>query len=150
MTSEPAPIAPMTAAHRRTYALINGSTAPLWLAMLLAPRSRLTRWLVRRAGLLHVGLGLGYDALLAAGAVRSGRMVDFRDPEAVRRALSQPESFLAAWAHYITFDLFVGTWIWQDALSRGRTARLALLLTWMAGPAGLSLHLARHHRWGRP
>jgi hypothetical protein len=145
-----AELAPMTAAHRNAYAAINMSSAPVWLAMVLAPRSRVTRWLARRAGLLHVGLGLGYDALLVAGSIRAGRMIDFRDPEAVRRALATPETFLAAWAHYITFDLFVGRWIWEDALSRGRTARLALLLTWMAGPAGLSLHLARHHRWGRP
>lgn len=140
---------PMAAAHRRAYAVINTSSAPIWLAMILAPRSRLTRWLVRRAGLLHVGLGLSYDVLLTAGLLSNGRMIDFRDPDAVRRALSRPETFLAAWAHYITFDLFVGRWIWQDALSRGRSARMALLLTWMAGPAGLSLHLARHHRWGR-
>ena len=145
-----AELAPMTPAHRRAYDVINSSSMPVWLAMILAPRSRLTRWLVERAGLLHVGLGVTYDALLVAGALRSGGMIDFRDPEAVRRALATPETFLAAWAHYVTFDLFVGRWIWEDALSRGRTARLALLLTWLAGPAGLSLHLARHHRWGRP
>ena len=142
--------APMTAMHRHAYAVINGSSAPIWLAMVLAPRSRVTRWLARRAGLLHVGLGLGSDALLAAGSIRNGRMIDFRDPEAVRRALSSPETFLAGWAHYITFDLFVGRWIWEDALAHGRSARVPLVLTWLAGPAGLSLYLGRHHRWGRP
>ena len=50
-------------------------------------------------------------------------MIDFGDPDAVRSALQQPDTFLAAWSHYITFDLFVGRWIWQDALEKGRTAR---------------------------
>ena len=136
-------IAPLSPGRRRAYLLINASSVPLWLAMILAPRARLTRWLVGRASLLLVGLGVTYDALLASGAVRSGELVDFRDPDSVRRALSHPDLFLAGWAHYIAFDLFVGRWIWEDALAQRRPARLALLLTWMAGPAGLSLHLVR-------
>jgi hypothetical protein len=126
--------------------VINGSSAPIWLAMILAPRSRVTRWLVERAGLLFVALGVTYDALLASGMVRSGELIDFRDPDAVRRALSNHDLFLAGWAHYIAFDLFVGRWIWEEGLARGRPERLSLLLTWLAGPAGLSLHLVRRRR----
>ena len=140
---------PMSPARRQAYTIINSSSAPVWLAMILAPRARLTRWLVERTSVLFVGLGVAYDALLASGVVKSGELIDFSNPDAVRRALSSPDIFLAGWAHYIAFDLFVGAWIWKDALERGRSARLALLLTWMAGPAGLSLHLAQHHRWGR-
>jgi hypothetical protein len=126
--------------------LINGSSAPIWLAIILAPRSRLTRWLVERASLLFVGLGVTYDALLASGVARSGKLIDFRDPDAVRGALSSPDFFLAGWAHYIAFDLFVGRWIWEDSLARARAARIALLLTWLAGPAGLSLYLVQRGR----
>lgn len=132
---------PLSPARRRAYLIINSSSAPVWLAMILTPRSRLTRWLVQRSGVLFVGLGLAYDALLATGVARNGELIDFRDPDAVRAALTQPDTFLAGWAHYIAFDLFVGRWIWEDALARERPARLALLLTWLAGPAGLSLHL---------
>lgn len=133
----------MDPARRRAYSVINLSSAPVWLAMILAPRARVTRWLVGRTGMLHIALGAAYDAFLVTGIARQRKLIDFGDPDAVRAALSQPDTFIAAWAHYITFDLFVGRWIWEDALSRGRSARLALLLTWLAGPAGLSLHLAR-------
>lgn len=109
--------------------------------MILAPRSAVTRRLVQQASWLFLGLGLTYDALLASGTVSLGKPLDFRDGEAVRSALSEPDLFLAGWAHYIAFDLFVGRWIWQDSLERGRSARLGLLLTWLAGPAGLSLYL---------
>ena len=136
----------MTPLQRRAYAVINNSTAPVWLAMILAPRSRVTRWLVGRSGLLFLGLGAAYDALLASGSARRGRLIDFRDPDAVREALGEPELFLAGWTHFLAFDLFVGRWIWEDALEHGRPARLALLLTWLAGPAGLSLHLLRRGR----
>ena len=136
----------MDPGRRRVYSVLNLSSAPVWLAMILAPRSRPTRWLVGRTGALFVGLGAAYDVLLATGIARQGEMIDFADPDAVRTALARPDTFLAGWAHYIAFDLFVGRWIWQDALARGRSARLALLLTWLAGPAGLSLHLVRRNR----
>ena len=135
--------APLSPERRKAYTLINGSSAPIWLAMILAPRSRLTRWLVRSATPLFVGLGVTYDALLASGLARSGKIIDFTDPDAVRGALSNPDVFLAGWTHYIAFDLFVGRWIWQDALAQDRAPRLALLLTWLAGPAGLSLYLVQ-------
>jgi hypothetical protein len=135
--------AAMSPARRQAYAVINTCSAPVWLAMILAPRSRLTDWLVRRSTMLFVGLGIAYDVLLVSGMAQSGKLIDFRDPDAVREALGRPDTFLAGWAHYIAFDLFVGRWIWQDALHRDRPARLALVLTWLAGPAGLSLYLAR-------
>lgn len=141
-------IAPLSPGRRQAYALINGSSAPIWLAMIVAPRSRLTRRLVQAAAPLFVGLGLTYDVLLASGFVQSGKVIDFTDPDAVREALSNPDVFLAGWAHYIAFDLFVGRWIWEDALALGRAPRLALLLTWLAGPAGLSLYLVQRQRWG--
>ncbi len=133
----------MSPGRKRAYMVINSSSAPVWLAMIIAPRSRLTAWLVQRSTLLFYGLGAAYDALLVSGMVRSGKPIDFRSADAVRGALATPDIFLAGWAHYIAFDLFVGRWIWQDALQRNDRARLALLLTWLAGPAGLSLHLAK-------
>jgi hypothetical protein len=132
--------------HRRTYAALNAVVAPIWLAMILLPRSAATRWLVERTTAVCIALGIGYDALLAAGMIRNGKPVDFSNPEEVRQALSQPELFLAGWSHYIAFDLFAGRWIWQDALEAGRSARLALLLTFLAGPAGLSLYLVQRSR----
>ncbi len=133
----------MTSTRRRIYVVVNTCSAPFWLAMIFAPRARITRWLLDLTPALFVALGVSYDALLSAGMLRSGRLIDFRDPDAVRGALATPDIFLAGWAHYIAFDLFVGRWIWQDALRSGRSARAALLLTWLAGPAGLSLHLLR-------
>jgi hypothetical protein len=140
--------APLAPRRRQAYMLINASSAPIWLAMIVAPRSRLARWLVQAATPLFVGLGVTYDALLASGFAQSGEVIDFTDPDAVRRALSSPDVFLAGWAHYIAFDLFVGRWIWEDALARGRAPRLALLLTWLAGPAGLSLYLVQRRGHG--
>jgi hypothetical protein len=130
-----------SARERRAYAVINTCTAPLWLLMIALPRSPLTARAVRAATPLYAALGASYVGLLASGW--GGERVDFRDPETVRRGLAQPRSFLAGWAHYIAFDLFVGRWIWEQGLAAHRSTRLALLLTWMAGPAGLTLWLGQ-------
>ena len=135
----------MSPARRQGFLALNASATPFWLAMIVAPRSRVTRWLMERAAPgLWLGLGGAYDALLVAGMIERGEVLDFSDPDAVRQALGdEPDLFLAGWAHYIAFDLFVGRWIWEDALERGRSARLALALTLLAGPAGLSLYLVQ-------
>lgn len=134
--------------RRKAYGVLNVSSAPFWLAMIIAPRSSFTERLVSRSPALQLALGAAYDGLLATGIAKSGKMVDFGNPDAVRAALTQPDFFLAGWTHYIAFDLFVGRWIWEDAQSRGRAPRLALLLTWMAGPAGLSLYLLERRLFG--
>lgn len=136
----------MTDRHRTAFSILNASTAPLWLAMIVAPRSRLTARVVRSSTPLLAGLGTAYTALLLKGVLTGGERIDVRDPDQLRRALANPDAFLAGWTHYLAFDLFVGRWIWEDATSAGTTARLPLLLTWMAGPAGLTLHLARRRR----
>lgn len=88
------------------------------------------------------GLGMGYAGLLARG-VGDGDPVRFTDPESVRDALRRPDGFLAGWAHYMAFDLFVGRWIWRTALDEQRGCRVALLLTWLAGPLGMTVFMAQ-------
>lgn len=129
--------------HQIAWTIVNFSSVPVWLAMILAPRSPVTRWMTDRLVPLHASLGVAYTAALATGAAKAGERVDFLSMESVQRLLQEPNSMLAAWTHYITFDLFVGRWIWEESLREGRPARLSLLLTWWAGPMGLTTFLAR-------
>jgi len=137
--------------HRRpddwttAYRRLNVSTAPLWLAMILAPRAAGTARALRAATPLLAALGAVYLGFLAGA--RGGGRVDVTDADSVRRALTSPEGFLAAWTHLLAFDLFVGRWIWETGLAEGRSTRVALLLTWFAGPAGLLLFLAQRRTW---
>ena len=142
-----APIAlrPMTPAQRRAFQVLSSTTAPVWLAMILFPRAKATAQLVRVATPLYAALGIAYTALLArAMATGDGEIPRFDDPDALRAGLMNPDAFLAGWTHYLVFDLYVGRHIWATALDRGRSDRIPLLLTWMTGPLGLTLHLARN------
>jgi hypothetical protein len=146
MSQEPAFTA-MREFHRKAYQVVNVSTAPVWLAMIIAPRSRLTAWLVARSVWLLGGLGAAYSGFLAAGALRGNGIPDFRNPDSLRRALGSPEAFLAGWIHYLAFDLFVGRWIWREATGAGRRVPVELALTWMLGPVGLVTYLLRRSRF---
>ena len=139
------PDRPMTEGEKLAFKIVSASTLPVWLAMILAPNARLTEHLVRMATPLYATLGVAYVGFLATEMVNSDEpMPGFDDPEAMRRSLGSPTAFLAGWTHYVVFDLFVGRHIWAEARARGRTDRIPLLLTWVAGPAGLTMHLARN------
>ncbi len=113
-----------------------------WLLLLIAPN-----WKATRLGLplaISFLLALAYIALAAVGfpkAIQAGG--GFGSLEQVEALLGQPAALLAGWIHYLAFDLFVGSWIAADALRQG-FHRLAtapvLVLTFLAGPAGLALY----------
>ena len=134
--------------HQLAWTIVNLSSVPVWLAMILAPRSDVTRWMADRLAPLHAGLGVVYTSTLAAGIATGDERVDFGSIESVQRMLQNPNAMLAAWTHYISFDLFVGRWIWEKSLAEGKPARLSLLLTWWAGPMGLTTYLARRKLTG--
>ena len=139
----PEPVAETPAEMQRAWSIVSFSTVPFWLAMIVAPRSRFTAWLVGRAAPLHAALSVVYSLSLVTAAAKADERIDFGSLASVSRAFQQPEAMLAGWTHYITFDLFVGSWIWRQALAEGRSARLSLLLTWWAGPMGTGLFAAR-------
>jgi hypothetical protein len=145
-TTAPATTVPaMTAQQKLAFRIVSASTVPVWTAMILMPNARITERLVKLATPLYAALGVAYVGFLATEvATGEGGMPSFDDPDALREALGSPTAFLAGWTHYIVFDLFVGRYIWTEARARGRNDRLALLLTWMTGPAGLTMHLARN------
>ncbi|NGZ99470.1 DUF4281 domain-containing protein [Nocardioides sp. W3-2-3] len=79
---EPSALGPT---RRRLFSGLNASVVPVWAAMMLLPRSRLTRRLVRRAVPVHAGLSVAYTGLLGSGMVRNRAALDFRDPDVLRQ-----------------------------------------------------------------
>lgn len=118
---------------------LNLVVMPVWLAMIVAPRSSLTARIVRWSDGLLAGLAAAYVAQLGLAVASSGEKPDFGDVAALRQSLATPGGFLTGWTHFLAFDLFVGRWIWRTAIDEGRGSRIALVLTLMAGPAGLGV-----------
>ena len=71
---------------------------------------------------------------------------------ALSKAFANPYAMAGAWAHFITFDLFVGRWILFDSIRNRVFAVHSLILANLLGPVGLLSHLLTREvvRGGRP
>jgi hypothetical protein len=126
------------------FNLANLLPMPIWLSMLLFPRARFTERLVRAYWPFVVLAGV-YTAFLVAALFAGGPSLDFSF-DALREGLSAEWAFLAAWTHFLAFDLFVGVWIFRDAKYWNIRPPLYLVLTLFLGPLGLGSYLLVRQR----
>lgn len=130
------------------FRLANMFALVAWAALVLLPR-----WPALLSAVMYLGVAvlcLAYTAalvgvvsgLLVAG--EGGGGANFSTIDGVRAIFSSDAGVTIGWIHYLAFDLFVGLWIARDAdaksISRFIQAPI-LVLTLMAGPAGLLLWL---------
>lgn len=128
------------------FSAANGFALIAWGSLIILPR-----WPFLLSAILYLGVGLlclVYTVCL--GAVLSGAIptdnvsASFTTLEGVRSIFVSDVGVTIGWIHYLAFDLFVGLWIARDAdakfISRFIQGPI-LLLTFVAGPAGLFLWL---------
>jgi len=124
------------------FLICNYSVLPAWLLLVLAPHHRLTQ-LVVHAIWVPLLLGPFYVWALFFGAPPA-EGAGFGSLQGVMLLFQSPTAVLGGWIHYLVFDLFIGAWIVRDAqrhsINHWLTVPL-LVLTLMAGPAGLMLYL---------
>jgi len=113
-----------------------------WLAMMVAPRSRVTRWFLE-SDVLPLAIGVLYLTLVAPNL--PGILREFDTLPHIRAALGHPGMLLAGWIHYLAFDFMVGRVVLADSQRRGIPHLLVvpcLLLTFMLGPTGYLAYAA--------
>lgn len=125
------------------FSLLNVLPLPIWLGMLLFPKTRFTQKLVQ-AYWPYIVLA-GVYTLLLIGALVTGTGFDL-SLDGLRRGLSLEWGFLAVWAHLLTLDLFAGVWVFRDAKYWGMEPRPYVLVTLFAGPLGLGAYLLARQR----
>ena len=116
-----------------------------WALLVLAPRWRVTRWVVL-SGALPLLLAVAYALLIGSHylgphASEGG----FSSLGGVAAMFRNPWALLAGWVHYLCFDMCLGIWESLDARRRGVPHGLlvpCLLLTFLLGPVGLLLYAA--------
>jgi hypothetical protein len=107
-----------------------------WLSMVLAPRSRPTRWLLE-SDVLPLVIGVLY--LVKVAPHLPGLLTQFDTLEHIAGALQLPGLGLAGWIHYLAFDFLVGRVMLADSQRRGIAHGWmvpCLLLTFLLGPSG--------------
>lgn len=118
------------------FAVSNAVAMAGWVILIFLPRWPLLGKVLRYG--LIAALSLLYTVLVFVYffRVQGG---GFDSIAAVRALFMSDPVLVAGWAHYLAFDLFVGSWIAAEA-DKLRMSRLLqapiLLLTFMFGPAG--------------
>lgn len=95
------------------------------------------------SGLLVLLLALCY-ALLIFHSFSFSDMGKFGSLDGVMSLFTHKEMVTAGWVHYLAFDLFIGTWIVNNARRHTINHWLTvpcLLLTFMLGPCGWLLYI---------
>ena len=129
------------------FQIVNTTALLLWLVLILAPRWRGRIGQLRIAG--AGGLSLFYVVLITTALTigfgdTGGPAPDFTTIAGIRAIFATDGGVVTGWTHYLALDLFTGLWIAEDADRRGmgRVVQAPILaLTFLAGPAGLFLHL---------
>ncbi|MFK7990467.1 MAG: ABA4-like family protein [Sandaracinaceae bacterium] len=123
-----------------------------WLLLAVAPKSEVTRRVVF-SGFVPFLFGTAYGVILFADWGSSPDAHVFTLDGVMAVFTSRP-TVVAAWIHYLIFDLFVGAWITRDAARHGirHLWVVPLLFTTLAfGPLGLVGYLllrgVRTGRW---
>jgi hypothetical protein len=122
-----------------TLRLLNALPLPGWLLLAVGLFVPGLRDLSYRVGGVYLPavVALGYLALLVFR--RDPTQGNFFSFEGLSSLFRSPKVLLAGWAHYIAFDLFVGTWIARVGTAHGLHPLLllgCLGLTLMVGPVG--------------
>ena len=122
-----------------------------WLALLVAPLAH-TR-LVRTARIVAVVLALAYFIQLFT-ITQPVPGASFSTLAGVTALFSLPGNVMLGWTHYLSFDLFVGSWEAEDSAKIGLphwAIIIPLALTFLFGPVGLFTYAAIRtvHMWLR-
>lgn len=129
------------------FQIVNTAALLLWLVLILAPRWPGVIGQLRIVG--AGGLSLFYVVLVATALTvgfgeAPGQAPDFSTIAGIRAIFASDGGVVTGWTHYLALDLFAGLWIAEDSDTR-RINRFVqapvLLLTFLAGPAGLFVHL---------
>lgn len=129
------------------FQIVNTVALLLWLVLVFAPRRFGTIDWLRLLG--AGGLSLFYVVLVTTALTvgfgeLQGAAPDFSTIAGIRAIFASDGGVVTGWTHYLALDLFTGLWIAGDSDRRGinRVVQApVLLLTFLAGPAGLFLHL---------
>jgi hypothetical protein len=125
------------------FELSNFAVLPFWALMILAPRARVTARVLASPWVLLPPMAVYAWAVLPA---LSDVLPVVANPQldTVGQLLGQPAGTVAAWSHFLAFDLFVGRFIVLDARERALpwfALSPILALTLLLAPLGLFSYL---------
>lgn len=120
------------------FNFITIGSASLWLAMIIFPKQGFTQRIVTQYWPYMVLAAL--YALILLVALSQGLRFSL-SLQGFKASLDSSWVLLLVWTHLISFNLFIGVWIFRDASYWRIATRPHLVLCWFLGPVGLGSYL---------
>lgn len=137
---------------KQAFSLATFGPQYLWILLVIFPNTSITKKVMGGYGGILLFSLLHLFIVIASASQESGTapIQEFNgvfdpsgDPQAAMIGMMKYPNFVSEeWSHVLTWDLFVGRWIWLDGLRRGIFTPHSVLLTNLIGPPGLLLHFA--------
>ncbi len=132
----------------RAFWFVTLMTSPAWIAMIFFPGNNwvkaVCRPLVAPVAYTMVWAYLAWQAWTLGLPEPTG--TSFQES---RDLAAHPMVFLGGWCQLQVLQLFLGTWIYQDALKRKWAVPAELLACWIFGPLALFIYALRVALTGR-
>lgn len=122
--------------------LASAATCACWILLIVAPRARATRW-VLRSDAVPLVLCVVYTALIARYI--PGIFLKFDSLEHIHEMLEDRRLLLTSMLHFLAYDLLVGRAMLADAQARGIShARMVpcLVMSLLLAPVGYVMYAA--------
>ena len=124
---------------------------PFWGLLIFLPKWSVTRHLAHSPW-IALGPALLYGILVLPNIGILSPLIAKPTLQGFMALLGTPLGASVAWVHFLTFDLLIGRWIYQDSQERATSAlliSLILTLTLMFGPLGYLAYLLVRTAMGR-
>ncbi|OEU09493.1 hypothetical protein FRACYDRAFT_220508 [Fragilariopsis cylindrus CCMP1102] len=133
------------------FAFATFGPQPFWVLMVLLPKNEITKKIMGTMDVV-IFFALVHFFIVSASIMQpdsTAPLLEFNDvfdpskdsQAAFMNMVTNYPNFVAEeWPHVLTWDLFVGRWIWLDGLKRGIFTPHSVLFTNLIGPPGLLLH----------
>lgn len=128
------------------YFWSNIGLLPFWLMIILIPHSRFTQVFVNSV-IIPLILGATYVFIIYETILLEEPILDifklYLSLDNLYTIFSIESFLLIFWLHFISINIFVGSWISRDAIKNGISRSkvfLPLILLYLTGPVGIVLY----------
>eukprot|EP00741_Cyanophora_paradoxa_P007998 tig00001234_g7737.t1 len=112
------PIPHIPLSDRELFGSVNGCLVA-WFCLFFLPRAKITQIVVYVHAVFY---SLLYTLVVIASLSKPGavsNLADLNSFDGVHRLLASEDTTLAAWVHYVVFDVWIAKWISDDSSRRG-------------------------------
>ena len=128
------------------YLWANLGVLPFWIMLILIPNSRVTQILVNSV-ILPLILASGYVYVFYQAILTGEAIFDFfvlnLNLDSLYTLFATESFLLLFWIHFLSLNLFLGSWVSKDAVKYNISKVLAsipLIIIYFTGPLGLVLY----------